>query len=84
MENTNPNQPARLPIQVPAALHRRLSAVAASINVNRAAHGLRPVTLGRAIDEALFMSNIERKLGLAKPQSPGKLERKKLEERQQQ
>jgi len=73
------NQPARLPIQVPAALHRRLSAVAASINVNRAAHGLRPVTLGRAIEEALFMSGIERKLGLSKPQAPSKLERKKLE-----
>lgn len=77
------NQPERLPIQVPAALHRRLSAVAASINVNRAAHGLRPVTLGRAIDEALFMSNIERKLGLPKPQSPGKLERKRIEAQQQ-
>jgi hypothetical protein len=71
------NQPARLPIQVPAALHRRLSAVAASINVNRAHRGLRPVTLGRAIEEALFMSGIERKLGLSKPPSPSKLERKK-------
>ena len=78
------NQPERLPIQVPAALHRRLRAVAASINVNRANRGLRAVTLARAIDEALFMSNIERKLGLPSAKSPSKLERKKLEERQNQ
>ena len=77
-------QQKRLAIQVPIALHRRLSAVAASINVNRANRGLRAVTLARAIDEALFMSGIERKLGLPKPQSPGKLERKRIEERQQQ
>ena len=77
-------QQKRLAIQVPVAMHRRLSAVAASINVNRANRGLRAVTLARAIDEALFMSGIERKLGLPSAKSPSKLERKRIEERQQQ
>ena len=77
-------QQKRLAIQVPVAMHRRLSAVAASLNVNRANRGLRAVTLARAIDEALFMSGIERKLGLPSAKSPSKLERKRIEERQQQ